>query len=171
MQLLGWKRGVHVHPPAYGPVRVSNHEIWYNTEIGEYRKWFCKYFKACDLFFSFKLCHFKAFDDYITLHNLSMPLTYIVTLYHNTVTLYTRDVVIVSLTVLINATIDHFSALPPFKFFVQFWFKNFNNKSIIVIQLHIVWSIPKSCLCELWPTMVSGGGVGRSEYVPGDYDS
>ena len=33
--------------------------------------------------FNFKLCHFKAFDDYIILHNLSMPLTYIVTLYHN----------------------------------------------------------------------------------------
>ena len=36
-----------------------------------------------------------AFDDYVTLHNLSMPLTYIVTL-----TIYngaTRDVVIVSL--------------------------------------------------------------------------
>ena len=29
-----------------------------------------------------KLFHFKAFDDYITLHNLSMLLTYIVTLYH-----------------------------------------------------------------------------------------
>ena len=27
--------------------------------------------------------HLKAFDDYITLHNLSMLLTYIVTLYHN----------------------------------------------------------------------------------------
>ena len=33
--------------------------------------------------FVFKLiCHFKAFDDYVTLHNLSMSLTYIVTLYH-----------------------------------------------------------------------------------------
>jgi hypothetical protein len=32
--------------------------------------------------FIFKLCHIKAFDDYVTLHNLSMLLTYIVTLYH-----------------------------------------------------------------------------------------
>ena len=32
--------------------------------------------------FIFKLCHFKAFDDYVTLHNLSMLLTYIVTLNH-----------------------------------------------------------------------------------------
>ena len=32
--------------------------------------------------FVFKLCHFKAFDDYEILHNLSMLLTYIVTLYH-----------------------------------------------------------------------------------------
>ena len=30
--------------------------------------------------FIFKLYHFKAFDDYITLHNLSMPLTYTVTI-------------------------------------------------------------------------------------------
>ena len=27
--------------------------------------------------------HFKAFDDYVTLHNLGMLLTCIVTLYHN----------------------------------------------------------------------------------------
>ena len=35
-------------------------------------------------FVIFKLCHFKAFDDYITLHNfLNMLLTYTVrTLYH-----------------------------------------------------------------------------------------
>ena len=45
--------------------------------------------------FIFKLCHFKAFDDYITLHNLSMLLTYIVTFYHNEATSY-RDVVIIS---------------------------------------------------------------------------
>ena len=45
--------------------------------------------------FDFKLCHLiKAFDDYITLRNLSMLLTYIVTA--------TRDVVIVSYSVLIN---------------------------------------------------------------------
>ena len=31
--------------------------------------------------FTFKLHHFKAFDDYTTLHNLSVLLTYIVTLY------------------------------------------------------------------------------------------
>ena len=37
------------------------------------------------------------FDDYITLHNLNMPLTYIVTLYHKIMKLRTRDVVIVSL--------------------------------------------------------------------------
>ena len=33
--------------------------------------------------FNFKLCHYKALDDYITLHNLSILLTYIGTLYHN----------------------------------------------------------------------------------------
>ena len=33
--------------------------------------------------FIFKLFHFKEFDDYVTLHNSrSMPLTYVVTLYH-----------------------------------------------------------------------------------------
>ena len=32
--------------------------------------------------FHFKLFHFKAFDDYMMLRNLSMLLTYIVTLYH-----------------------------------------------------------------------------------------
>ena len=37
--------------------------------------------------------HFQEFDDYVTLHNLSMLLTYIVTLYHN---IATRDVVILS---------------------------------------------------------------------------
>ena len=43
------------------------------------------------------LCHFKTFDNYVTLHNLSMLLTYIVTLYYYyTMKLYTRDVVIVS---------------------------------------------------------------------------
>ena len=31
--------------------------------------------------FSFKLCRLKEFDDYITLHNLSMLLMFIVTLY------------------------------------------------------------------------------------------
>ena len=36
---------------------------------------------------SYIVCHFKAFDDYITLHNLStcMLLKYIVTLYHNNI--------------------------------------------------------------------------------------
>jgi hypothetical protein len=43
-----------------------------------------EYFKA------FKLCHIKAFDDYVKLHNLSMLLTYIVTLYH--INGATRDV-------------------------------------------------------------------------------
>ena len=46
--------------------------------------------------FNFKSCHFKALDDYVTLHNLSMLLTYIVTftmIYNGA----TRDVVIVSL--------------------------------------------------------------------------
>ena len=38
-------------------------------------------------FIIFKLCHFKAFDDYMMLHNLIMLLTYIVTLYHNIMTL------------------------------------------------------------------------------------
>jgi hypothetical protein len=28
------------------------------------------------------ICHIKVFDDYVTLHNLSMLLTYTVTLYH-----------------------------------------------------------------------------------------
>ena len=32
--------------------------------------------------FTFNFFHFKAFDDYVTLHNLSMLLTCIVTLYH-----------------------------------------------------------------------------------------
>ena len=59
----------------------------FGTDMDEYGKWFCKYFV-----FIFKLCHFKAFDDYITLHILSMLLTYIVTLYH-----IQWDVVIVSL--------------------------------------------------------------------------
>ena len=31
--------------------------------------------------FTFKLYHLKEFDDYITLHNLSMLLTFVVTLY------------------------------------------------------------------------------------------
>ena len=44
--------------------------------------------------FQFQVMPLKAFDDYITLHNLSMLLTYIVTA--------TRDVVIVSYSVLIN---------------------------------------------------------------------
>ena len=49
--------------------------------MGEYGKWFGKYLKFANCFL-FKLCHFKAFDDYVTLHNLSMLLTYVVTLYH-----------------------------------------------------------------------------------------
>ena len=40
-----------------------------------------EYSKVCYLF-SFS-SYFKALDDYVILHNLSMPLTYIVTLYHN----------------------------------------------------------------------------------------
>jgi hypothetical protein len=48
------------------------------------------------MFFIFMQVMPKAFDDYVTLHNLSMLLTYIVTLYHNTMELYTRDVVVVS---------------------------------------------------------------------------
>ena len=54
----------------------------FGTDTGEYGKWFYKYFKVCHLFLFFKLCYFEAFDDYIILHNLSMLLTYIVTLYH-----------------------------------------------------------------------------------------
>ncbi len=51
------------------------------TDIGEYGKWFCKYFKVYYVFI-FKLCHIKTVDDYVTLHNLNKLLTYIVTLYH-----------------------------------------------------------------------------------------
>jgi hypothetical protein len=51
----------------------------FGTDLGEYEKW---YFKVCQLFLFLKLCHFKGFIDYVTLHNLSMLLTYIVTLYH-----------------------------------------------------------------------------------------
>ena len=43
--------------------------------------------KSLSSVFIFKLCHFKAFDDYVVLHNLRMPLTHIVTLYHNTMKL------------------------------------------------------------------------------------
>ena len=44
------------------------------TDIGEY--------ESLSAVFIFKLCHFKAFDDYVMLHNLRMLLTYLVTLYH-----------------------------------------------------------------------------------------
>ena len=34
-------------------------------------------------YFTFNLCHFKTFHDFITLHNLSMQLAYMMTVYHN----------------------------------------------------------------------------------------
>ena len=52
----------------------------FGTDMGEYGKWFCNYFK---LNYLFSFSSYKAFDDYIMLHNLIMLLTYIVTLYHN----------------------------------------------------------------------------------------
>ena len=56
----------------------------FGTDTGEYGINILKF----DICFIFRLCHFKAFDDNMTLHNLSMLLTYIVTtLYHNTMTL------------------------------------------------------------------------------------
>ena len=47
--------------------------------------------KSLSSVFIFKLCHFKAFDDYITLHNSS---TLLVTIHH-TMELYTRDMIII----------------------------------------------------------------------------
>ena len=38
--------------------------------------------------FIFKLCHFKVFDNYITLHNFNMLLMYIVTLYRTNEAIY-----------------------------------------------------------------------------------
>ena len=68
----------------------------FGTDTGEYEndsRNILKFVIGCHF-------HFKAFDDYVTLHNLRMLLRYIVTLYHNIIhalKLYTRDVVIVSL--------------------------------------------------------------------------
>ena len=50
----------------------------FGTDTGEYGKWFYNILKFVT-YFHFQV---KAFDDYITLHNLSMLLIYIVTLYH-----------------------------------------------------------------------------------------
>ena len=55
-------------------LRVSNHK--FGTDTSVYGIFLSSVF-------------IKAFDDYVTLHNLSMLLTYIVTLYHDA----TRDVV------------------------------------------------------------------------------
>ena len=46
----------------------------FGTDMGEYGKWFCKYFKVCQLFsFSSYATLIKAFDDYVTLNiNLSV---------------------------------------------------------------------------------------------------
>ena len=44
----------------------------FGTDMGEYGKWFCKYFKVCQLFsFSSYATLIKAFDDYVTL-NISL---------------------------------------------------------------------------------------------------
>ena len=66
------------------------------TDTGEYENDSRNILKF--VIFKFNLCHFKAFDDYVTLHNLRMLLTYIVTLYHviHALKLYTGNVVIIS---------------------------------------------------------------------------
>ena len=45
------------------PVRVSDHEINFGTDIGEYGKWFYKYFKTRHLF---------SFSSYATLKHLTI---------------------------------------------------------------------------------------------------
>ena len=49
-----------------------------DIDTDECGKWFSKIIsKSLSTVFTFKLCHLKEFDDYITLHNLSMLLTFI----------------------------------------------------------------------------------------------
>ena len=56
----------------------------FGTDIDKYGNRFSKYLKLVDCFrFQLQAMPLKMFHDYITLNNLSMLLTYTMTLYHN----------------------------------------------------------------------------------------